>query len=136
MRRSIDYQLLFLCYKVLEAIRDRKNICKNLHLPAQSGNSVVLERMRRGYTRKAYLQLVEHIRDLIPTVSLSSDFICGFCGETEQQFQDTLSLIRTVGYNNAFLFPYSMREVFYLFLLLKEKTFVLFYRKLPHIEDT
>lgn len=101
---------------MLELIRDRPNICKNLHLPAQSGNSEVLDRMRRGYTREAYLELVEHIREYIPGVSLSSDFICGFCGETEQQFEDTLTLMRLVKYNTAYLFPYSMREVKYFIL--------------------
>lgn len=67
--------------------------------------------MRRGYTREAYLELVEHVRSIIPNVALSSDFICGFCGETDEEFNETLSLIETVKYNMAFLFPYSMREV-------------------------
>lgn len=102
--------------QVLYLIRDHPNICKNIHLPAQSGNSEVLERMRRGYTREAYLQLVDHIRNILPSVSLSSDFICGFCGETEQQFQDTLSLMKQVRYNVAYLFAYSMREVSLLLL--------------------
>ncbi|XP_031843477.1 CDK5RAP1-like protein [Nomia melanderi] len=96
--------------EVLQLIADRPNICNEIHLPAQSGNSVVLERMRRGYTREAYLDLVHHIRDIIPNIHLSSDFIAGFCGETEEQFQDTLSLIQLVRYNRAFLFAYSMRE--------------------------
>lgn len=96
---------------VLYLIRDYPNVCSNIHLPVQSGNSEVLERMRRGYTREAYVELVDHVRDVIPSISLTSDFICGFCGETEEQFQDTLSLMKSVRYNNAFLFPYSMREV-------------------------
>lgn len=79
-------------------------------MPAQSGNSLVLERMRRGYTREAYVELIQHIRNLIPEVSLSSDFICGFCGETDEEFQDTITLLEEIKYNNAFLFPYSMRE--------------------------
>lgn len=95
---------------VLRVIRDYPNVCKNLHLPAQSGNNNVLERMRRGYTREAYLQLVETIRNFIPKVGLSSDFICGFCGETEEEFQDTVTLIEQVRYNVTFLFAYSMRE--------------------------
>lgn len=95
---------------VLRIIRDHPNICKNLHLPAQSGNNQVLERMRRGYTRESYLQLVETIRSYLPNVGLSSDFICGFCGETEDEFQETLELIEQVRYNVAFLFAYSMRE--------------------------
>ncbi|EFA08272.1 CDK5RAP1-like protein [Tribolium castaneum] len=96
--------------EVLHVIKSRPNICKNLHMPAQSGNTNVLERMRRGYTREAYIELVDHIRYLLPEVSLSSDFICGFCGETEEEFEDTISLMEMVQYNNAYLFPYSMRE--------------------------
>lgn len=67
--------------------------------------------MRRGYTREAYLDLVKQIRHILPDVSLSSDFICGFCGETDEEFDDTLTLIDVVKYNVAYLFPYSMREV-------------------------
>lgn len=96
--------------EVLHLIAERPNICKQIHLPAQSGNSAVLDRMRRGYTREAYLDLVYHIRNILPNIYLSSDFIAGFCGETEEEFQDTLSLIDEVKYNNAYLFAYSMRE--------------------------
>jgi tRNA A37 methylthiotransferase MiaB len=80
-------------------------------MPAQSGSSTVLERMRRGYSREAYLDLIHHVRQLIPSVSLSSDFICGFCGETDEEFEDTLTLMLEVKYNMAFLFAYSLREV-------------------------
>lgn len=97
---------------VLETIKIYPNICNSLHLPAQSGNSAVLERMRRGYTREAYLQLISNVRQILPNVTLSSDFICGFCGETDEEFQDTLSLMEEVKYNVAYLFAYSMREVF------------------------
>lgn len=96
--------------EVLHLIQERKNICKQIHLPAQSGSSRLLHAMRRGYTREAYLKLVENIRKLIPGVSLSSDFITGFCGETEEDHQQTLSLLREVGYNVGFLFAYSMRK--------------------------
>lgn len=96
---------------VLEVIKKYPNICKQLHVPAQSGSSSVLERMRRGYTRESYLQLVRHVREVLPGVSLSSDFICGFCGETEEEFDETLSLIDEVKYQVGYLFPYSMREV-------------------------
>lgn len=96
--------------EVLELIRDRSNICSSLHMPAQSGNTAVLERMRRGYSREAYFDLICHVRQLIPDVSLSSDFICGFCGETDEEFEDTLTLMSEVKYNMAYLFPYSMRE--------------------------
>ena len=95
---------------VLEALKKYPNICKSLHIPAQSGSSTVLERMRRGYTREAYLDLVREVRSTLPNVTLSSDFICGFCDETEAEFSETLSLIEQVGYHIAFLFMYSMRE--------------------------
>lgn len=81
-----------------------------IHLPAQSGNSQVLNSMRRYYTREAYLELVQLIRDKIPKIALSSDFIAGFCGETNAQFSDTLTLIEKVEYDMAYLFAYSMRE--------------------------
>ncbi|XP_062360851.1 mitochondrial tRNA methylthiotransferase CDK5RAP1 [Cinclus cinclus] len=96
--------------EVLQLIQERHNICKQLHLPAQSGSTRVLEAMRRGYTREAYLELVHHVRDSIPGVSLSSDFITGFCGETEDDHQQTVSLLREVRYNIGFLFAYSMRQ--------------------------
>ncbi|KAK1423582.1 hypothetical protein QVD17_18886 [Tagetes erecta] len=96
--------------ELLYIMRDRHNVCKNIHLPAQSGNSNMLERMRRGYTREAYLELVNKIRRIIPDVGLTSDFICGFCDETEEEHKDTLSLVRAVGYDMAYMFAYSMRE--------------------------
>ncbi|XP_073164872.1 mitochondrial tRNA methylthiotransferase CDK5RAP1 isoform X2 [Lepidochelys kempii] len=96
--------------EVLQLIQERRNICKQLHLPAQSGSSRILEAMRRGYTREAYLELIQHVRDSIPGVSLSSDFIAGFCGETEGDHQQTVSLLRQVRYNVGFLFAYSMRQ--------------------------
>ncbi|KAL1316484.1 hypothetical protein HN51_068682 [Arachis hypogaea] len=96
--------------ELLYLMRERHNICKLIHLPAQTGSSTVLERMRRGYTREVYLELVHKIRSIIPDVALSSDFICGFCGETEEEHLDTLSLVKAVGYDMAFMFAYSMRE--------------------------
>ncbi|XP_037535238.1 CDK5 regulatory subunit-associated protein 1 [Nematolebias whitei] len=96
--------------EVLHLIAERRNICKYIHLPVQSGSSQVLKAMRRGYSREAYLNLVKNIRQIIPDVSLSSDFISGFCGETEDDHQQTLSLIREVGYNVGFFFAYSMRK--------------------------
>ncbi|KAL1569507.1 CDK5RAP1-like protein [Salvia divinorum] len=96
--------------ELLYVMRDRYNVCKSIHLPAQSGSSTVLESMRRGYTREAYLDLVKKIRTIIPDIGISSDFICGFCGETEEDHEDTLSLVRAVGYDMAYMFAYSMRE--------------------------
>ncbi|CAN9512575.1 unnamed protein product [Ophioblennius macclurei] len=96
--------------EVLHLIAERRNICKQIHLPAQSGSDRVLQAMRRGYSREAYLDLVKNIKQIIPDVSLSSDFISGFCGESEDDHQQTLSLIRSVGFNVGFLFAYSMRK--------------------------
>ncbi|XP_017739594.1 PREDICTED: CDK5 regulatory subunit-associated protein 1 isoform X3 [Rhinopithecus bieti] len=97
--------------EVLQLIHERDNICKQIHLPAQSGSSRVLEAMRRGYSREAYVELVHHIKESIPGVSLSSDFIAGFCGETEEDHVQTVSLLREVQYNMGFLFAYSMRQL-------------------------
>ena len=97
--------------ELLEIIRNRPNVCSAIHLPAQSGNSEVLERMRRGYTREAYIELVDRIRSIVgEDVTISSDFISGFCGETEEQHKDTVSLLERVKYDQAFMFAYSMRE--------------------------
>nr|XP_008534092.1 PREDICTED: CDK5 regulatory subunit-associated protein 1 isoform X2 [Equus przewalskii] len=96
--------------EVLQLIHERDNICKQIHVPAQSGSSRVLEAMRRGYSREAYVELIHHIRESIPGVSLSSDFIAGFCGETEEDHLQTVSLLREVQYNMGFLFAYSMRQ--------------------------
>lgn len=95
---------------LLKVIAEKPNVCKQLHLPAQSGNTNMLKRMRRNYSREAYLELVAHCRDIIPGVALSSDFICGFCDETEEEFEETLTLLETVKFDMGFLFAYSMRE--------------------------
>lgn len=96
--------------QLLHVIRSHANVCCHLHLPVQSGSTSVLERMRRGYTREAYLDLVDRVRDALPTVTLSSDFIVGFCGETDAEHRETISLVERVGYHQAFMFAYSMRE--------------------------
>lgn len=95
---------------LLHLIASRPNLCNSIHLPIQSGSNTVLERMRRGYTREAYLSLVEEMRKIIPDVWISSDFITGFCGETEAEHRDTVSLMEQVKYDTAFMFAYSMRE--------------------------
>ncbi|XP_070797959.1 mitochondrial tRNA methylthiotransferase CDK5RAP1 isoform X1 [Pituophis catenifer annectens] len=96
--------------EVFEVMRERHNICKQVHLPAQSGSSRVLEAMKRGYTRESYLELVYHLRDYLPDATLTSDFIAGFCGETEADHLQTLSLLREVGYDVAYIFAYSQRQ--------------------------
>ena len=92
-------------------IASTPNICNQLHLPAQCGSSRILEEMRRGYTRESYLELVDHVRSIIPDVRLSGDMIGGFCGETDEEFEETMSLIEKVKYGNLFCFQYSLREV-------------------------
>ena len=96
--------------ELLHVIAEQKNICNYIHIPVQSGNNEVLRRMRRTYTREAYLELIDNMRTIIPGVGLSTDIIAGFCGETEEQHQDTLSLISEVRYDLAYLFAYSERE--------------------------
>lgn len=96
--------------EVLRVIADRPNVAKQLHMPAQSGSTTVLERMRRGYTREAYVELALRARHVVPGVALSSDFISGFCGETEEEHADTLSLMRMIKYEHAYMFAYSMRD--------------------------
>ncbi|KAJ1679211.1 hypothetical protein EV182_002507 [Spiromyces aspiralis] len=96
--------------ELIQIIRDRPNVCRNIHMPAQSGSSTTLERMRRGYTREAYLELVDNIRSIVPDITISSDFITGFCGETDAEHRDTVTLMETVQYDMAYMFAYSMRE--------------------------
>jgi len=95
--------------ELLHLMAERPNICNHLHMPAQSGSTSVLKRMKRGYSRDAYLELMNTVRDILPDVALSSDFIAGFCDETEEEHKDTLSLLEQVRYDQAFLFAYSMR---------------------------
>lgn len=95
---------------LIEAIRDYPNLCNYIHIPAQSGSTSMLERMRRPYTREQYLDVVAKMKAEIPGVSLSTDVIAGFCGETEEEHQDTLSLMADVRYDLAYMFAYSERE--------------------------
>lgn len=95
--------------ELLEIIAEQPNLCNYIHIPAQSGNNDVLERMRRPYTREQYLDLVDTMKDIIPGVTLSTDIITGFCGETEEEHEDTLSLMAKVEYDLAYMFAYSER---------------------------
>ena len=95
--------------ELLEVHAKRHNVCNYIHLPVQHGNTEVLDRMRRTYSREQYLDLVERAKALCPGISLSTDIIAGFCGETEAQHQDTLSLMREVEYDHAYMFKYSER---------------------------
>lgn len=92
---------------VLQQHRDK--LCDYIHLPVQSGSTSVLDRMNRRYTREEYLEKVEMIKKTIPEVSLSTDIIVGFPGETEQDFEDTLNMVKEVGYETIFAFKYSPR---------------------------
>jgi tRNA-2-methylthio-N6-dimethylallyladenosine synthase len=95
--------------RLIAAVRDLPKVCKHLHLPVQSGSTRVLGLMRRRHTREDYLDLVARIRAAIPNVQLSTDIIVGFPGESEADFEDTLSLAGAVGYHSMFSFKYSER---------------------------
>jgi tRNA-2-methylthio-N6-dimethylallyladenosine synthase len=95
--------------EVLYTMAKYENICDYVHLPVQSGNSEVLERMNRGYSREWYLDRIASIRRILPNAAISTDIITGFCGETEEQHQDTLSLIAEVKFDFAYMFSYSER---------------------------
>ncbi|PEN12273.1 tRNA (N6-isopentenyl adenosine(37)-C2)-methylthiotransferase MiaB [Longibacter salinarum] len=98
---------------LLRVHRDRPNVCNYIHLPVQHGNTEVLDRMRRTYTREEYLDLIDRARSICPGISFSSDIIAGFCGETEDQHRDTLTLMEEVRYDHAFTFKYSERPQTY-----------------------
>ena len=95
--------------ELLETIARYDNICKYIHLPVQSGSNTVLKRMNRVYTREYYLDRVRKIKELMPECAISTDIIAGFCGETEEDHQQTLSIMREVGYEYAYMFKYSER---------------------------
>lgn len=95
--------------EVLHAMAKYDNICKYIHLPVQSGDTEVLQRMNRGYSREWYLDRMAAIRRIMPDCAISTDIITGFCGETEEQHQQTLSLMKQVQYEFAYMFAYSER---------------------------
>lgn len=95
--------------EVLETIAKYDNICNYVHLPVQSGNTDVLKKMNRGYTREWYLNRIEAIKRIVPEAAISTDIITGFCGETEEQHKETLSLIEEVKFDFAYMYKYSER---------------------------
>ena len=95
--------------ELIEVMSRSTKICRHLHLPVQSGSSRILQKMNRRYTKEQYLELTEKIRKAVPGISLTTDIIVGFPGETEQDFQETLDLVRKVRYDSAFTFIYSRR---------------------------
>lgn len=95
--------------KVIDMMAKYDNVCRHIHLPVQSGSNVMLEKMRRRYTREWYLDRVTRIRQAMPDCAITTDIIAGFCGETEQDHQDTLDIMRRVKYDYAYMFQYSER---------------------------
>ena len=95
--------------KVILTMSEHDNICRHIHLPVQSGSDAMLEKMRRRYTREWYLGRVAKIREVMPDCAITTDIIAGFCGETLSDHEDTLSVMRAVGYDYAYMFQYSER---------------------------
>ena len=111
-----DYQIRFMTshpkdasHKLIDTIAAQPHLCKHLHLPVQCGSNEMLRQMNRRYTVEQYLELIEYARKTVPGITFSSDIIVGFPGETEEDFQGTLDLIRKVGYMQLFTFIYSKR---------------------------
>jgi tRNA-2-methylthio-N6-dimethylallyladenosine synthase len=96
--------------ELIDVMSQERKICKHLHLPMQSGSSKVLARMNRKYSKESYLDLVRRIRAKIPQIALTTDIIIGFPGETEEDFEDTLDVVRQAGFAGAFTFIYSKRN--------------------------
>ena len=112
-----DFKLTFmtshpkdLTSDVIDVVRDEEKILKEIHLPAQSGNNRILHLMNRRYTREKYLSIINEIREKIPNCKITSDFIVGFPTETEEEFNDTVSLVKEVRFDGIFAFMYSPRE--------------------------
>ncbi len=95
--------------ELLQTMARYPNLCRSIHLPVQSGSTAVLQRMKRGYTRKMYENRVKAIRQYLPEATISTDIIAGFCGETEEEHRETLSLMRWTGFDLAYMFKYSER---------------------------
>jgi tRNA-2-methylthio-N6-dimethylallyladenosine synthase len=95
---------------LIDAMKNCKKVCNHLHLPFQSGSTAILEKMNRKYTKEHYLNLVEKIKKEIPDIALTTDIIVGFPGETEEDFQETLDVVKKVGFDAAYMFIYSPRK--------------------------
>ena len=96
--------------ELIKVIAQYPNVCKYIHLPVQAGSTSMLKRMKRVYTREQYLERIYTIKRLVPDCAIATDIIAGFCGETEEEHQATLSLMREVGYSYAYMFKYSVRD--------------------------
>jgi len=97
--------------ELLQAVRDLPKVSPYLHVPAQSGSDRILRRMRRGHTAQAYREMLQQVRQIVPAAAVTSDFIVGFCGETEADFQETVDLVRWGRFKNSFIFKYSPRPL-------------------------
>jgi tRNA-2-methylthio-N6-dimethylallyladenosine synthase len=95
---------------LLEAVNDLSKVCRYLHVPAQSGSDAVLERMKRGYTVDEYREMIGRINEIVPGCAVSSDFIVGFCGESDQEFEASVRLVEECRFKNSFIFKYSPRS--------------------------
>lgn len=95
---------------LIEEYRDNEKLMPHMHLPVQSGSNSVLARMRRGYTRERYIEIVDALRAARPNISISTDFIAGFCGESAEEFEETLDLTRRIEFDSCFAFKYSPRR--------------------------
>jgi tRNA-2-methylthio-N6-dimethylallyladenosine synthase len=94
---------------LLHAVRDLPKVSPYLHVPVQSGSNEQLRRMKRGYTVEDYREMIQRIRSIVPDAAITSDFIVGFCGETEEDFQQSVELVRWARFKNSFIFKYSER---------------------------
>jgi tRNA-2-methylthio-N6-dimethylallyladenosine synthase len=95
--------------ELLQAVRDLPEVSKHLHIPAQSGSDAVLKRMNRHYTAAQYREMTDRIYSIIPGATMTSDFIVGFCGETDKDFEQTVELVKHCRFRNSFIFKYSER---------------------------
>ncbi|MSQ12160.1 MAG: tRNA (N6-isopentenyl adenosine(37)-C2)-methylthiotransferase MiaB [Dehalococcoidia bacterium] len=107
--RFLTSHPIFMSERIIQAVAELDKVCEHINLPVQAGNDAVLDAMHRGYTRGEYLRLIERIRRGIPDVALSTDVIVGFCGETDEQFRQTASLLQEVAFDKVHLARYSTR---------------------------
>jgi len=96
--------------RLLEVVAFNPKVCKHIHLPLQAGNNRILDLMNRTYTQEEFLALVDKIRRLNPAIALTTDVIVGFCSETDEEFEDTLKVMKEVQFDSAFVFKYSERK--------------------------
>ncbi|GAB6165033.1 tRNA (N6-isopentenyl adenosine(37)-C2)-methylthiotransferase MiaB [Thermostilla marina] len=108
--RFVTNYPLHMTQDLLEAVRDLPKVCPYLHVPAQSGSNRILDRMKRRYTVEEYRDMLARIRETVPEAAVTSDFIVGFCGETDDDFEATVTLVREARFKNSFIFKYSPRE--------------------------